>query len=290
MIRLSMNVISASISLIRFVDPEKGIPYLEIHSLYRIADIDVDDILEMFSICKLAYRQSDYIYLLPKGKGVLKSLNVNHEMCIRCLLTEYIIYTEPLWSKRIPYGRCEATTFMTKDEKSCFFESGLLKEEPDYDVVKWWDYIAEIIRKKKDDVNNETGRTGEQLTLVYEEKRVGKKPSWKSVDSNLLGYDIMSVVSDENRTPLLIEVKSSVDDIKNAYCHITSNEWQVAIRARRYLFYLWNIQKEVKSVAVVDTQDLFPYIPENKLSGEWESVKIPFISFKEKFIEWNGNI
>lgn len=290
MIRLSMNVISASLSLLKIIGSEDEILYSEIHALYRISDIDVDDLVEMLTICKLVVKRSNSMTLSEAGIKALVDISVKYEKGIRVILCEYILHTEPLWSKRIPYGRCEATTFMTKDEKSCFYEAGLLDEEPDYGVVLWWDKLSEIIRKRVDALKNEVGRSGEACTIAFENERVGKKPKWKSIDSNMLGYDIMSVVSTDDNTPLLIEVKTSTDDMEHAYFHVSSNEWRVATHAAKYAFYLWNLHNGKKNLAIVNLNDINPHIPENKESGEWESAKIPFESFMDKFTEWSGSI
>lgn len=285
-----MNVICASLSLLRIIGSEDETPYAEVHALYRISDIDVEDLVEMLTICKLVTKHSGNIILSETGTKALSNLSDNYEKGIRVILCEYILHTEPIWSKRIPYGRCEATIFMTKDEKSCFYEAGLLDEEPEYGVVLWWDNLAEIIRKRVDALKNETGRSGEKCTIAFEIERVGRKPKWKSIDSDMLGYDIISIVSNDDNDPLLIEVKTSTDDLEHAYFHVSSNEWRVATHAAKYAFYLWNLHNGKKNLAIVNLNEISQHVPENKESGEWESVKIPFEVFAEKFTEWSESI
>lgn len=287
MIRLSMNVILASQKFIKNIDLNNGVSCNDIRMLYRISDIDTDDIAEMLIICKVIKKSDNNYYLTDVGENLHSVIYNSLEKSIRILLMQYVEHVAPIWSKRIPYGRFEASTFMTKDEKSCFWEAGLLSETPDISIVNWWDTVTDMIRMKLSDSRNETGRSGELLTLDYEEKRVNKKPQWKAIDSNLLGYDIMSVVSVEDSTPLLIEVKTSTDELLYAQCHITSNEWEVAYHAKTYLFYLWDIHNGIKKLAVVTPQEMACHIPQNKEHGEWESVKIPFISFEGKFKEWS---
>ena len=287
MIRLSMNVIGASIALIKHIDVDNGAPYQDIHSLYRISDIDIEDILDILLKCKLLETREKNLYLSDVGKQIQLSAGTGYEDCIRIILKAYIEVIEPLWSNRIPYGRYEAITFMSKDEKSCFSEAGLLSENPDMKIVQWWDELSEFIRSKTEDNKNVIGRSGEQYTISYEERRTGSKPKWKSIDSNLVGYDILSATSACDNTPLLIEVKTSSEDMQHAFCHISSNEWRVAKQSSSYAFYLWNIQAGKKLIAVVQPDELTPHIPENKESGEWESVKIPFSCFSDKFVEWS---
>ena len=70
--------------------------------------------------------------------------------------------------------------------------------------------------------------------------------------------------------------------MENAYCHISINEWETASRTKNYLFYLWIIGSK-NLLAIIDCKKIAPFIPTNNLSGEWESVKIPFNCFSELF-------
>lgn len=290
MIRLSVNVISSAIRLIHYIAEGIAPAYEQAHSLYRIGDIDVDDLIEMLVVCNLIGEGSNKRWIITSnGEYVADEVKrKNYGNAYKRLLENYIVYAAPVWSRRIPYGRQEAAIFMTKDERACFYEASLLNDEPLDDEVLWWDNISASIRHNKIEKNLITGRIGEKLTLSYEEKRTGIKAKWMSVNSNLLGYDILSVDSEINKSPLLIEVKASQSDINEAYCHITSNEWNVSKSVPTYLFYFWMIYKSIKSLAVISKKDLEPHIPENKNGGMWESVKIPFSIFEDKFSEWRN--
>ena len=56
---------------------------------------------------------------------------------------------------------------------------------------------------KKDLSLDDVGRKGERLTLQYEELRTNVKPDWRSIETNLSGYDVLSQRSKTDNTPLL---------------------------------------------------------------------------------------
>lgn len=290
MIRLSVNVIASSIKLLKYIKEGIAVSVDDIHSLYRIGDIDVDDLTEILQKCELLelLNQVEWLVTSPGIYIVEETMRHNYGNAYRKILEKYVLIAEPAWSKRIPYGRNEAAIFMTKDEKACFYEASLLNECPDDDEILWWDSIAETIRKRTADSNMATGRTGERLTIQYEEERTGNKPRWMSIDSNLVGYDILSIESNSSRMPLFIEVKASKDSMNNAHCHITSHEWEISKTAPAYVFYFWHVFNGCNKLAILNKEEIEAHIPMNNKDGVWESVKIPFSSFEERFIEW-GN-
>lgn len=38
-------------------------------------------------------------------------------------------------------------------------------------------------------------------------------------------------------------------------------------------------------LAILSPDEILPYIPTNNLDGQWETVKIPFLCFEDKFVE-----
>lgn len=64
---------------------------------------------------------------------------------------------------------------------------------------------------------------------------------------------------------------------------------ELQVVQKKHLFYLWNLGKEKKSLAIINSDEMNRYVPENRESGEWESVKIPFNCFYDKFTEWGDS-
>ena len=174
---------------------------------------------------------------------------------------------------------------MTKDERACFADAGLLSDHLDAGIIDWWDTIATHIRMQTKQSKIGTGRLGERNTIKYERSRTNIDPMWMSIDSNLLGYDIKSQVSKNDPGTLLIEVKASTFTLSRAEFYVTSNEWNVAITSGAYVFHLWCLSDGKKMLAILSPDEILPYIPTNNLDGQWETVKIPFLCFEDKFVE-----
>ncbi len=285
MIRLSVNVISSAVILLHRLENYHFSSLTEL-AYTKITSINVEDIFEFSQNCGWVCESDTMLAVTSRGKGILNLYDQGlHIDLKRTMLMDYVLTVSPIWSNRIPYGRSEATIFMTKDEKACFSEAGLLSEQLNPGIVEWWDTIANKIRAKTQQERNDTGRIGERNTIKYERDRTGGEPKWMSVDSNLAGYDIQSKVSSDDHSALLIEVKTSTSSLEQAYFHVTSHEWAVAQASSAYVFHLWCLSGKKRLLAIISPEDIFPYIPTNNLSGEWESAKIPFLSFKRNFVE-----
>ena len=201
----------------------------------------------------------------------------------KAVLGDYIKICSPIWSKRVPYGRKEAFLFMNNEEKRCFLSAGLINSY-DKEVVSWWDSIANLQRQQLSAQQEQSGRTGEYLTMAYEEIRTGKKPDWCSIETNLSGYDILSYRDKTHSERILIEVKSSNLLVSDAFFHVSKREWEISQldnNLERYFFYLWSLSDN--RLAIVPQQDVVPHIPTNNNSGQWLDVKIPFSIFSKCF-------
>lgn len=204
----------------------------------------------------------------------------------RTALYDYISICRPAWSNMIPNGRKEVYLFMTNDEKRCFNEAGLM-ESTDDDTVEWWDKVAALFRDMGQERLEDIGREGERKTLLYEEKRTGAKPLWESIDSNRSGYDIASKKECGSSESILIEVKSSLKELRDARMLITRNEWDVAscgYNIDRYYFYLWLLGPKNK-LAIVPASIIKEHIPNDLGAGHWQTLEIPFNLFDCDFVE-----
>ena len=290
MLRLSINLLSNAIRFLSEIKSDNiscNNSMLHEKAVYFWAfSVDRDALLDVAITCNWIVSDGDNLLLTDRGRKILacKSYGMPPEL-LKLMLEDYVIGAKPIWRNRIPYGRKEATIFMSKDEKACFQEAGLLVEMPTKDVISWWDHISDIIRNEKQQTLLSTGRSGEEYTLEYEQIRTNAIPKWISIDSNLAGYDVLSKASAEDNSTLLIEVKSSSEDIDYACFYLSRNEWNVASTSSNYLFYLWHITPYKKLLAVLSPQLIEGYIPVDRLSGEWESVSIPFRDFRACFTE-----
>lgn len=252
----------------------------------KIISISIEDILNLSLSCGWIYEEKNMPILSKRGEELLqlqkKELFIELK---RQMLMDYILKIKPIWAYRLPYGRREATIFMSKDEQACFLEAKLLSKQLNSTIIEWWDTISAQIRNQTLQAKNNIGRIGEENTIIYETIRTKSKPKWTAIESNLKGYDIESQLSKDEWGTLLIEVKTSTLTLNQAIFHITSYEWSIALTSKAYLFYIWCLFDGKKMLAILSPDDILPYIPSNNLNGEWESVKIPFSCFKNKFIE-----
>lgn len=286
MIRLSTNVVTALLTLLERISSNVFNSYNDMCIAPAVAQINIEDVYEFATACKWTECGGDSPSVTKTGEELVEIYTSGrYEQCFRMVLYYYILYIRPIWSNRIPYGRKEASLFMSKDEKACFMEGNLLSDNPSLTTVEWWDKLAALIRKDLDDEKTSIGRIGERLTIGYERTRTLKEPYWISIDSNLTGYDIKSVISKEDKRPILIEVKASTLGISKAEFYVTVNEWNTAASNGRYYFYLWLIANEQSQLAILTPKQIEKYLPVNQDIGSWELAKIPFIAFENEFIK-----
>lgn len=248
MIRLSVNVLTSAIALIERLDTYRFSSLSEL--LYSsIVSMNAEDIFTFSSKCGWVEALDNIPQLTSRGAALLSLRKQGAENELKKgMLADYVLYVAPIWTNRIPSGRREAVIFMSKDERACFIDAGLLSETPSINVVNWWDMIAGHIRAQAQQNKTDTGRSGESCTIEYERARTNTEPKWMSLDSNLVGYDVQSKISANSTEPLLIEVKTSKLSVDDADFYVTSNEWRVATTSTAYLFHLWSLFNGLKSL------------------------------------------
>lgn len=229
----------------------------------------------------------DRIEITVAGSRVLEGFDgyeINNQTW-QDIIMDHIINVNPIWESRIPAGRKEAYLMMPGDVQRCFNAAGLMYQPASEDVIHWWYVAAERIRMKHNMEKDEIGREGEMYTLTYEKKRTGHDAYWESFETNLVGYDIISVKDKRCEDQLLIEVKSSKQDLDHAEMFVSRNEWETACRkieGTYYMFYLWLLNGKVRLCKLLP-KDIAPHIPIEDGAGKWEQISIPFREFKDKF-------
>lgn len=201
---------------------------------------------------------------------------------IRQALLDFIGIIQPAWAQLTPRGRHETLSALSPEIRQCFAEAGLIVGYAD-EVVGWWDALAARARGQKSQIMMETGRHGERLSIKYEQARTGKEPAWQAVESNLSGFDILSVVGATDYRKLPIEVKTTSGAIGHGSFYVSRNEWETGSTSDFYTFHLWAIGDGNPAIAVLDKADVAPHIPVNQGVGSWETVEIPFAAFAAAF-------
>ena len=154
MIRLSVDIMwSTRLLLNRII--KYNLKNIDDIFLSSISSVNQDVLIELAEVCKWIKIERS---LLNINKSCYEIVNApTFESQARIILTDYIKKVSPVWTKRIPYGRKEAFIFMSKDEQACFYEAGLMNDNPNITEIEWWDNITNYIRSQDDMHKNEIG-------------------------------------------------------------------------------------------------------------------------------------
>ena len=290
-IYISVNIISQALILMNCIQKNHCKSIQEASQIKLPFGVTFDTSIAFAKQCEWINSSDSNIKYTEMGNKIISLFNGDFiSKPLWCLiLSRYISICQPVWAKRIPYGRQEAFIYMSEEEQRCFIEAGLIESQED-DVIQWWDSLADIERKRQNIITTELGRKGERLTLLYEERRTGEKPDWRSIETNVAGYDIMSQRSESNKEKLLIEVKTSTMPVESAVAIISRHEWNIATlenNKKRYFFYFWIINGSQLKLAIIDVDTMAPHMPIDGDTGNWENTKIPFSAFISKFNNTN---
>lgn len=215
--------------------------------------------------------QEGNLHITERGKEISGQ---DYKSALFCQLEDLIINYNPSWGSILPKGRTEAKNFLPTEVLQCFKEAGLMDELND-NIIGFWDRLSLAYRNFTQKRMTEIGRTGERLSFNFELERTGKLPIWQAIESNLSGFDILSICESNNTQKLQIEVKSSTANFEYAKLHISKHEWNTAKASRNYLFHLWTINNDSK-LYIVTVEKMSEHVPIDFGLGEWESVEIPF--------------
>lgn len=284
---ISVSVVSQSLILIRYIQKSNCFSFHETQQLRLPVYINREVAFDFAIQCKWITKENEAIAFTSLGNDIIERFNgvtIDRDLW-KLILERYIVVCQPAWAKRIPYGRQEAYLFMNEEEQRCFVEAKLI-DSYDKDVINWWDSLANAERIKKDVTFDDIGRSGEWLTIQYEENRTRIRPDWIAIESNLAGYDILSQKLSNNNEKILIEVKSSLQSLNCANFYIARHEWDTAKmknNLHRYFFYLWDLSSTDYKLAIVSANEMRYQIPYDNEFGVWENVRVPFKIFSDRF-------
>lgn len=196
--------------------------------------------------------------------------------CIR----EILLAFRPPWARIMLQGRSRFYQAMERNEQSLLRQAGLLDEPPEDAFVDWWDALTTELRFVVNLDKLVQGRAAERLSIAHEIDRlaaigVHERPKWIGLDDNTKGYDVLSYdLVDGELVNKLIEVKSTIASPLRFI--VTRNEWNQAERSGdRYVFHVWDMQKQPRALHVRTVEQVLPHIPSDNEKGEWKDVEIP---------------
>jgi hypothetical protein len=252
-------------------------------SFSRIEVAEASQVLAMAQNCRWVRITGDGVIELTE-RGITLAAIGEEAGCLREQLLDLLSAEAPPWSKKIIQGRYEAFQSMPEAERQCFTECGLFRdtEEP---TVAWWDRAQDLVRSVRSKVNLAVGREAERRSLRFEQKRTGIAAKWQAIETNLAGYDVLSVVDSAAQRSLKIEVKGSGLPRSHAPFFLTRNEWNTATTSDDFCFHLWLIH-EKPTLFVVPAKEMVSHVPADGSTGRWESAQL----FFKDFVSYEQNL
>ena len=217
----------------------------------------------------MTFAEDGTMTLTKAGRNILDCRTAPD--ALRAQISDIVFHIRPSWSALVPRGRNETLPFVPADMRQCFREAGVVNGYSD-DVLDFWDGLASIARGRVNDALLQIGRVGERLSIAYEAERTGLTPAYTAVDSNLAGFDLLSVVSHDDFAPLKIEVKACNDE-KSLYYFLSQNEWSCAIGPGNWALHVWML-KPIPVLKIETVIQVESSVPSNRGAGSWQSVKI----------------
>ncbi|MDO8930842.1 MAG: DUF3883 domain-containing protein [Rhodocyclaceae bacterium] len=278
----SPGVVQGSFDLLDLVARNPGaLSFRQITSSFaHFGAMRSDEILQMAQgMGWLRADENGMATLTPSGSRLVALQS--YEPMLRQALLDHIDAESPPWVQCATYGRSRVMAFAGNGVAQVFVEAGLANGFDD-DVVAFWDELAARARGLRDAKLSALGREGERLTIKHEEARTGRKPKWVAINNNADGYDVLSVVGEEDSRALSIEVKASSMGLSGSL-HLTRNEWEMSQERERHLFHLWDLLSNPPRLAKVPAPVMLGHIPADAGRGRWEGVEVPFSAFAPMF-------
>lgn len=271
--------------------------------LYRACDflamigqtpLYIDEIIMHFPTSYHGVKTNELINVLYAGRWVNKDENSRISLSsqgqellqlptlkakLRVQVKKLMEILKPPWGALTVQGRQVFEDYAPQEAVQCFREAGVLDSLDDEDIV-WWDLIAIQYRHEQDSQKVLTGRRGEKKSYSYEFNRTGHLPYWIALQYEGAGYDIRSQLSDIDKSPLLIEVKTTSDVWERGKFFLSRHEWNVLSNNDRAVIHLWSLTKHSDQLALVSVHELAQHMPIEKGSGLWEAVILPFSVFR----------
>lgn len=280
---LTPGLAQSALELMRLLQRQSlGITEL-LAGLKRIGNMATADALDLAQTLNwLSLTTDGVLRATPAGERVVAI--TRYDLALRQIMLDFVDFVRPDWLQNATYGRARVLSFAGIGVAQTLVEAGVASGIDD-SVVGFWDALAARARGQKDDRMLAIGRTGERLSLAYEERRTGTPARWIALDSNQDGYDILSIAAEGSHMPLTIEVKTSTIGL-SGLIHLTRPEWLHALDSSAHVFHLWHLQtKDSPQLAIVSPSEMASHIPVDVGTGLWREVQIPFRTFSGRFAE-----
>lgn len=249
--------------------------------LQRIAGMPAEDVLALTQALNWIEIGSDGLLAATRGGVHLLDQDGYAEM-LRIALIDHATILSPPWVQNARMGRSRTLAFAPVGVRQVFVEAEVA-EGTSTDIVAFWDQLAAHARGQRDERLTAIGRLGERLSIEREVTRTGHTPRWVAIESNADGYDVLSSVASDDRTPLAIEVKTTTMGITGQMI-LTRHEWETANNSAAHRFHLWDVSRgSSPRLAEVGLESMLLHIPADQGDGRWLDIAVPFAAFEDLF-------
>tara|TARA_B100000767_G_C19777947_1_gene543834 strand:+ start:8694 stop:9572 length:879 start_codon:yes stop_codon:yes gene_type:complete len=207
------------------------------------------------------------------------------------VVLQYIQKYMPPWSIRFKRGLIHLRDIQEDYPKihQCLEELGIFNKNLTDEASNFIYKVKELIYSQMNSsANIQIGKKGEKLSIEYEYKKSGIRPTYQALIDERSGFDLIAYGKNEEEK--YIEVKAS----KRGQAHITWNEWKTAINKNEnnetYEFHFWKLEEKYYELAILNSDDLNFLGSISEKGHHWETYLIEFKDFKKKFRKINKNM
>ena len=207
------------------------------------------------------------------------------------IVFQYIKKYMPPWSIRFKRGLRQLRDIQGDYPKihQCLEELGIFDKHLTDEACNFIYKIKELIYSQIINSSNIlTGKKGEKLSIEYEYKKSGIRPTYQALIDERSGFDL--IAHSKDKKDKYIEVKAS----QRGQAHITWNEWETAINKIKnneiYEFHFWKLEEKYYELAILNLDDLYFLGGILKEGHHWETYLVEFNDFKNFFKKVNKNL
>lgn len=274
------GVLYRSCTLIELLDanPQTEAEILRSFQYETYRNVRVEDVIGVLRFASwVVDGEDERLLATDEGREMLAA--GSDMLRMRRQIEKLLELTEPDWAASAVQGRKAMLNYVDANVRQCFKEAGLA-EAHDTDVVEWWDRLAAKYRGVGSYQYAEIGRRGERLSCEWEFSRTGTWPDWIALEHSEAGYDVVSRVTREDDSALVIEVKTTTQDWASAVFFMSRHEWDVLRRRPNSLIHLWCVHGFSPRRAKVTIEQLEHHVPRDSGHGKWKKFCCPFGEFE----------
>jgi len=244
----------------------------------KYRNVSIKDVVSVSRFASwVAEGEDEFLVVTDEGRELLAAGSDTLRM--RRQVEKLIELIKPDWAASAVQGRKAILNYVDANVRQCFNEAGLVAGN-EKDVVEWWDRLAAKYRGVASYQYTEIGRRGERLSCEREFSRTGTWPQWVALDHTGAGYDLVSQVSQEDVSALVIEVKTTTQNWASAVFFMSRHEWDVLCHQHHALVHLWCMRGGSPQEAAVTIEQLERHVPQDIGKGEWTKFSCPFSEFQ----------